>query len=268
VVALAACGSPQPTEGGSSPRTPASLTPAGEPLSNPAIDGRFAVADDGRQLAIRCWGDDTPTIVLEAGHPSEGIEDFGTHGRPMVEELVSHARVCAYDRAGYGRSDPAPNEPRDADDVVNDLRALLTAAEVDAPYVLVGASFGGMIVTYYAAQYPEEVSAVVLLDVPAPSASLTVEEVPEIAWDHPENPEHVDVVPEFENRFARRPVPFEAPFTVITATEGQSDVEDQSFWLELSPNATQVELEGGHDIYVDDPQGVAAEIIRRLESST
>ena len=75
------------------------------------------------------------------------------------------------------------------------------------PHTLVGASFGGMIVTYHAAQYPEEVSAVVLLDVPAPSATLTVEEVPEIAWDHPENPEHVDVVPEFENRFARRANP-------------------------------------------------------------
>jgi hypothetical protein len=267
-VALVSCRSPQSTEGGSSPGTPASLTPAEDLLANPAIDGSFAVAEDGRQLALRCWGEGTPTIVLEAGHPSEGIEDFGTHGRPMVERLVSHARVCAYDRSGYGRSDPAPNEPRDADDVTNDLRALLTAADVDPPYVLVGASFGGMIVTYYASLHPEEVSAVVLLDVPAPSASLTVEEVPEIAWDHPENPEHVDVVSEFENRFARRPVQFEAPLTVITATQGQSDVEDQSFWLELSPDPIQVELEGGHDIYIDDPQGVAAEIIRRLESSS
>jgi dienelactone hydrolase len=267
-VALVACSSPQLTEGDSSPGTPASLIPAEDPLANPAIDGNFAVAEDGRKLAMRCWGEGSPTIVLEAGHPSEGIEDFGTDARPMVEELVSHARVCAYDRAGYGRSDPAPNEPRDADDVTNDLRALLTAADVDPPYVLVGASFGGMIVTYYASLYPQEVSAVVLLDVPAPSASLTVAEVPEIAWDHPENPEHVDVVPEFESRFARRPAAFEAPLTVITATQGQSDVEDQSFWLELSPDPIQVELEGGHDIYIDDPQGVAAEIIRRLESST
>jgi hypothetical protein len=267
VIMIGACGSsqPSPADGDSSPGTVASSVP--DPLANPTVEGKFVVADDGRELAVICWGEGSPTVVLEAGHPSAGIQQFGTYGRAFVGELVGHTRVCAYDRAGNGRSDPAPDEPRDADDVVNDLHALLTTASIEGPYVLVGASFGGMIVTYYAARFPDDVAAVVLLDVPAPSATLSLAEAPELAWDHPTNPEHVNVVPEFENRFARKRLPFEAPLTVITASEGQSSVEDQSIWLELSPQTTQVGLQGGHNIYEDDPERVAAEVIKLLEAA-
>ncbi|MBA3235915.1 MAG: hypothetical protein H0T59_07980 [Chloroflexi bacterium] len=121
--------------------------------------------------------------------------------------------------------------------------------------------------TYYAAKHPDDVVGVVLLDVPAPSAELTVEEIPEIAWDHPENPERVDVVPEFETRFANERLPIEAPLTVVTATDGQSDVDDQSIWLEISPQATQVELDGRHDIYLEDPEGAAREVLRLVDAA-
>jgi pimeloyl-ACP methyl ester carboxylesterase len=203
--------------------------------------------------------------VLEGGHPSDGIDDF--RGTPFVEILARETRTCAYARAGYRGSDPAPNEPRDADDVIADLNEVLEAAELDGPYVLVGSSFGGMIVSYYAARHPDDVAGVVLLDVPAPSADLTTEEIPEIAWDHPENPEHVDVVPEFETRFANERLPIEAPLTVVTAINGQSDVEDQRIWLEISPEATQVELTGGHDIHIDDPEGAAAAVLQLVDAA-
>ena len=126
---------------------------------------------------------------------------------------------------------------------------------------MAGSSFGGMIVSYYADRHPETVDGVALLDVPAPSATLSEEEIPEIAWDHPSNPEHVDIAPEFENRFAKRPVSFPAPLVVVTATSGQSSPEDQQTWLRASPDSRQVELDGGHEIYVDDPEGVAAEVV-------
>jgi len=171
----------------------------------------------------------------------------------------------AYDRAGWGRSDPAPNEPRSADDVVDDLDALLKAAEVDGPFVLAGSSFGGMIVAHYADQHPEDVAGVVLLDVPAPSATLSAEEIPEIAWDHPANPEHLDIGPEFENRFANKPPSFTAPLVVVTATGGDSSVEDQQAWLQSSTDARQIELTGGHEIYLDDPAGAAAGVITLLD---
>jgi thioesterase domain-containing protein len=231
-----------------------------DPLADTTVKGSFEVADDGRRLQLTCWGEGSPTVVLEAGHPEgTGIADFGTTA--FARALATETRVCAYDRAGWGASDPAPDDPRSADDVVEDLHALLEAADVDAPLVLAGSSFGGMIVSYYAEQYPDDVDGVVLLDVPAPSATLSVAEIPEIAWDHPTNPEHVDVAPAFENRFAKDPVSFPAPLVVVTATHGQSDVKDQGVWLRASRDARQVELDGGHTIYLDDPTGAAAEVL-------
>ncbi len=266
---LAACGTGTPLSPPSSAAT-ASTSAASAPYATPVV-GRaqarnFPVAADGRELALLCEGEGTPTVLLEDGHPSEtgGIRRFSTG--QLWAELTRHTRVCAYDRAGYGNSDPAPDEPRDADDVVNDLQALLATAGEQGPYVLVGSSFGGMIVTYYAARDPNDVAGVVLLDVPAPTDTLTLEELPELAWDHPANPEHVDVIPEFETRFARDPQPMQAPLTVITAAHGQSDVADQAFWRELSPDATQVELEGGHDLDQDDPTGVSTEILEFVDA--
>jgi hypothetical protein len=261
VSALSLCGDNEP----SSAPTPDESSPTVDVFANPTIDDNFIVADD-RELALRCWGQGSPTVVLETGHPTPGgIPDFD--GSTFVEEIATQTTVCAYDRAGTGASDAAPNKPRSADDVIHDLHALLEAARVDAPYVLVGASFGGMIVTYYTAQYPDEAAGVVLLDVPAPTDELTLKEIPELAWDHPENPEHVDVIREFEGRFARNPVPFNAPLIVVTATQGQSDVKDQGFWLELSPDARQVELDGGHDIWLDRPEEAASEVLRLVQSA-
>jgi pimeloyl-ACP methyl ester carboxylesterase len=257
--------SPAPSTSGSTATTQPTAV---DPLASPTIEGVFEVADDGRRLNLTCWGEGSPTVVLEAGHPDgAGVSDFGLAGAPFTRLLAADTRVCAYDRAGWGGSDPAPNEPRTADDVIEDLEALLQAADVGPPYVLVGSSFGGMVSTYYAATHPDDVAGVVLLDVPAPDASLTAAVIPEIAWDHPSNLEHVDAGPEFENRFANDPVSFPAPLTVVTATGGFSGIEDQAVWLEASPDARQIELEGGHEIYLDDPEGAAAEVLNLVSGT-
>ena len=120
-------------------------------------------------------GKGLPTIILEGGHPGSGLDDYARYGAAFTSRLASERRVCAYDRAGYGRSDPAPDErPRQLEDVHADLQALLDAAEIEGPYVLVGSSFGGFIATTYASRFPEDVSGVVALDVPAPTATLTL----------------------------------------------------------------------------------------------
>lgn len=87
---------------------------------------------------------------------------------------------------------------------------------------------------------------------------MTAAEIQEIAWDHPANPEHLDIASEFEIRFANDPASFSAPLVVVTATQGETDAEDQSVWLRPSPDARQIELGGGHEIYLDDPEGAAA----------
>ena len=83
--------------------------------------------------------------------------------------------------------------------------------------------------------------------------------------DHPANPEHLDIGPEFENRFVNKPPSFPAPLVVVTATDGDSSVEDQQAWLQSSTDARQIELTGGHEIYLDDSAGAAAEVIKLLD---
>ena len=78
-------------------------------------------------------------------------------------EVAKHARVCAYDRAGMGWSEPGP-PPRDGRQVSAELHVLLTTAGIAGPYVLVGHSAGALYVRMYAAQHAEEVVAMLLID--------------------------------------------------------------------------------------------------------
>src|SRR5262249_26799207 len=87
----------------------------------------------------------------------------------IAPEVVRDTRVCVYDRAGRGWSDPAPSE-QDGFAVVADLSALLAAAHESSPYVIVGHSFGGLYVRAFAARYPQQTAALVLLDATPPRA--------------------------------------------------------------------------------------------------
>jgi pimeloyl-ACP methyl ester carboxylesterase len=78
-------------------------------------------------------------------------------------EIAKHTRVCSYDRAGMGWSDSGP-QPRDAKQVTIELHTLLTNAGISEPYVLVGHSAAGLYARMYAAEYPEEVVGMVLVD--------------------------------------------------------------------------------------------------------
>jgi pimeloyl-ACP methyl ester carboxylesterase len=234
-------------------------------LAQPSIEGTFDVTADGRQLALACWGEGEPTVILEGGDAS-GLDQWT--GSALVRRIAPQTRVCAYDRAGGSESDPAPNEPRNADDLVDELHTLLTEADVPTPHLMVGSSFGGYISAYYAARFPNDVGGVVLLDTAAPEAGITVEDFPEGVWDYPGNVEHLTNLKDI-HRFARNPVPMDAPLVVVTATDGDSSVEDQGdYWLPLSPDAHQVVLTGGHDIYDDQPQAVADEVLLLVASAS
>lgn len=264
VVAACSGGPAQPTPTNAPPAQTtqppaATLAPA---ATAPAVtfEKDVKVADDGRTVHVTCWGDGGPAILLEGGHP--GPQLSGWNGaRAFISALAAERRICAYDRAGWGSSDPAPSEPRDLDDVTNDLHAVVHGVGVDLPVVLVGGSFGGMIVAYYPHRYPDDVLGVVLLDVPSPAADLKPEDAPELAWDADENPEHVEVVAEFENRLAKEQFPFEAPLLVVTGSGGQSSAEDQAFWLAWSETHRQIELPGGHDIASGSPTEIAAAVL-------
>lgn len=169
-------------------------------------------------LALRCWGDGSPTVLYDAGTGDTGIGE--ARGSSVIANLAQQNRVCSYDRAGVGASDPAPEEVRSLDDVVDDLHTLLDSAGIAPPYVLVGSSGGAFDVFQQAGRYPDEVVGLVMLDVPAGKPNIAASEVP--AWDSPENPEHIDyAAAERQMALQRLPIPA-IPVTVVTASAGQS----------------------------------------------
>jgi pimeloyl-ACP methyl ester carboxylesterase len=117
---------------------------------------------DGRQMHIYCVGEGSPIVILEQGGGGNSLFWFR-----VQPEIARTTRVCAYDRAGMGWSDPGP-EPRDGRQIANELHMLLRNANIPGPYVLAGWSYGGLFVRSYAMQYPEEVAGLVLLDASHP----------------------------------------------------------------------------------------------------
>src|SRR5829696_4593419 len=137
--------------------TPAAVGPGASPAPGRSLEGTFDVG--GRRLFLSCTGTGSPTVVLEAA----GTTDSSTWG-PIWVDIAGATRVCRYDRAGLGRSDPAPAGVRTVQDSVDDLHALLDEAGVPGPYVLAGHSVGGLVVRLYASIYPEDVAGLVLID--------------------------------------------------------------------------------------------------------
>jgi len=126
---------------------------------NPFRIGR-AVDIGGRTLNIDCAGDGTPPVILEPG----GFGGYGGYNwRKVQPEVAKFTKVCWYDRAGEGWSDPPPTT-RNSGTIANDLHELLRRAPVPGPYVLVGHSIGGSYVRIFAARFPSEVVGVVLVD--------------------------------------------------------------------------------------------------------
>jgi pimeloyl-ACP methyl ester carboxylesterase len=112
----------------------------------------------GYQLHINCVGEGSPTIILDA------LGNGSSASWGLVQPEIAHStRVCAYDRAGTGWSDLGPR-PRDMNQQVRELHALLAEARVNGPYVLVGHSYGGRIARVYAKVYPREVVGMALID--------------------------------------------------------------------------------------------------------
>jgi pimeloyl-ACP methyl ester carboxylesterase len=112
----------------------------------------------GYKLHINCEGQGSPTVVMEAGN-----NDFSLQWSAVQPEIANFTRVCTYDRAGFGWSEASPY-PRTVETMVAELHSLLINAGVEGPYVLVGHSFGGIIVRAFAQRYPDQVSGMVLVD--------------------------------------------------------------------------------------------------------
>jgi pimeloyl-ACP methyl ester carboxylesterase len=112
----------------------------------------------GYRLHIQRQGQGGPTVIIDAGQG-----DFSLTWNHLLPEIAHFTQVVAYDRAGLGWSDPSP-QPRTAAVMVEELQTLLKHANLPGPYILVGASTGGMNVRLFAHRYPAEVAGMVLVD--------------------------------------------------------------------------------------------------------
>ncbi len=115
----------------------------------------------GYRLHINCTGSGSPTVVIESGW-GDSSAGWGW----VQPEVAKTTRVCSYDRAGMGWSEPSP-QPRTAREYASELHTLLLKANIPGPYVLVGHSMGGYTVLVYAHDYPDEVAGLVLVDAQA-----------------------------------------------------------------------------------------------------
>ena len=111
----------------------------------------------GHYLHILCKGQGAPTVVIEAGGGTPSVQWWDVQNK-----IAAFTRVCTYDRPGYGWSEPAKS--RTLVQRGERLHELLNNAGVKPPYILVGHSYGGLLVRLFANQHPAEVSGVVLVD--------------------------------------------------------------------------------------------------------
>jgi pimeloyl-ACP methyl ester carboxylesterase len=242
-----------------------------------------------RSLHLRCQGEGSPTVVLEAGGYGTPSDTWDAV-MPQVAEVT---RVCRYDRANNqsGRSDPVAT-PRTAADVVADLHALLRAADVPGPYVLAGPSVAGLFVRLYAATYPDDVVGLVLVDASHEQqptvlgALLTPEELalsqrldfeggdPEGILTAESYPETLAQVREARGAAPLRPMPLVALVAGATEdlTESGYSAHEQAVWWPLTrvfgadlaalvPDGRLIVAEGsGHVIHEEQPAVVARAI--------
>jgi pimeloyl-ACP methyl ester carboxylesterase len=232
----------------------------------------------GRAFFISCTGTGAPTVVLEAG--SGNTTDTWVSVQP---EVANFTRVCSYDRAGLGQSDPAPSGVRTVQDSVDDLHALLGAADISGPIILAGHSVGGLIVRLYASQYPDDVVGVVLVDgmppeLPASGLALLPaversETFTIMRGLHPQDPEHLDIIASGVWVMAHPPAL--VPTVVLSAgfhgaSDAPPDPAFENLWAELQQEQARAlgarlisVPDGDHFLQLDRPE-LVIEAIRQV----
>ena len=123
--------------------------------------GRMVDVGNGRRMYVSDMGRamrDGPTVIFESG-----IAATSQNWLRVQEVVAAYARAVSYDRSGLGWSSPSDSE-RTPSNIARELRDMLRHAKIPGPYVLVGHSFGGLVVQRYAAEYPDEILGVILVD--------------------------------------------------------------------------------------------------------
>ena len=136
-----------------------------------SLPGQLVDVGD-HQLFLSCTGSGEPTVILEPG-----LGETSAAWGLIAPTVAEHTRVCVYDRAGRGRSEPSP-AAQNGDQIATDLHTLLDRAGITGPLVMAGHSLGGLYVLDYTARYPEQVAGMVLVDSTPPNAFTALPEYP------------------------------------------------------------------------------------------
>jgi pimeloyl-ACP methyl ester carboxylesterase len=155
---LSSCASAAPVAPPTPHAPPTIFSPPSITLIPPAALPGEKVDVGGYELYLYCTGAGSPTVILEAG-----LGGDATSWTQVQSEVAKFTSACSYDRAGLAHSDHGPT-PRDAEMSVNDLQTLLAEAGISPPYLLVGHSFGGLLIRRFAFDYPDEVSGLIFVD--------------------------------------------------------------------------------------------------------
>ena len=268
---VAACGTSPPP---AAPPNPGPQVPAAA-----SINGKYPVGA-GRSLAIDCAGSGPVTVVLEVGFDAVGTSgEWRMQG--LRDRLLPRYRVCNYDRANLGHSDPAP-KPRTTGDIADDLAALLSVAKVPGPYLLVGVSAGGLYVQHFAARHPDEVHAVLAMNPEVRADWFNAKAFPlmtpderagELAYQSGDNGQGIDYGTSAKQMAADGPV--RAPLTIMESLHQCSDGNPTCLKVaevmpglgrrsvaEAAPGGSYIQVEAPHDMYLNMPDRVLAEIDR------
>ena len=134
-----------------------------EPLCSPFTK---LVTVDGARMSVYVEGGGEHTLVLMSGSGTcSPILDF----KALYSQLSGSFQIAVPERFGYGFSD-VTDLPKDLDTVLGQTRAALAQAGLKPPYVLCPHSMSGIEAVYWAQQYPDEVQAIIGLDMSTPAA--------------------------------------------------------------------------------------------------
>jgi pimeloyl-ACP methyl ester carboxylesterase len=279
-----------------SPTSIPALTSTVPPKPTPElIQGKFDAG--GVNLYLICWGQGSPTVVFDAGSGA----DSNTWAKVLLD-LRYHVRVCAYDRASMGKSD-SQTGLRTSEQMAEQLHTLLTSANVQGPYLVVGHSFGGMNMLVFADRYPNEVAGVVLVDsvhpdlwqqlsavvlpTPAPNESYDLSELRkflDLGSAASDYPEPMDMATTLAQVRAVKSLG-NVPLAVLVATDPTKsrwgNIPDDlkarldKIWLELdkeylnlsSDSSLVLAEHSGHSIQQDEPQVVIDAILKLVDKA-
>jgi pimeloyl-ACP methyl ester carboxylesterase len=200
----------------------------------------------------------------------------------VLSEISKDTTTFAYNRPGYGNSDPVAT-PRDGLHIVDELRILLRGKGLNPPYVLVGHSLGGLYMQLFARRYPDEVSALILVDSTHPQqfegeGSLDKQSfwvrglIGVLVTGAAE--EELDLVSQTGKQLLTLPTLLNKPVFVLSASEPMEEKsalandanEKRKDIARLYPGSQQIWVDCGHGIPLEKPEAVISAIREALRA--